>query len=67
MSESSNVFTPEELFARKEARRRALAIEMSFEEKLLAVVKLQQIAAAMGRSAGRDTKRPWQTRVRNQT
>lgn len=65
MSTPSKVITIEELFRKKESRRRALAIGMSFEDKLQAVVKLQNIATSMGRSAGRETRKPWETRVRS--
>ena len=53
----------EELFAKKEERRRELA-EMPIEEKLQAVVKLQQIATTIGRNVGRDTRKPWVIRER---
>lgn len=58
MSTPNRLVSTEELFAKKEARRRELA-ELPMEEKLQAVVKLQQIATTIGRNVGRETRKPW--------
>lgn len=54
----------EELFRKKEARRRQLA-DLPFEEKLKIVVKLQQIASSIRRSGGRETQKSWELRLRS--
>lgn len=47
------------LFLAKASRRRALA-QLSFPEKVAAVIRLQEMAAPILRARGRDVQ-PWQT------
>ena len=49
----------EELFRAKESRRHELA-NKSAEEKVLLLVKLQQITSEVAKQAGRSYRQPWQ-------
>jgi hypothetical protein len=60
------ISTSEEQFLKKASRRRELA-KLPIEEKLKRLVKLQGVAYTIGRQAGRQTRRPWGTKVRTQS
>ena len=63
MSTDSMPMSKEELFRRKALRRRDLAA-LPIEEKLKRVVKLQYMAAAIGKQAGRAYRIPWGHKTR---
>jgi hypothetical protein len=62
MNINPKVVSKEELFRGKESRRRDLAA-LPIEEKIKILIKLQHIASAVGRQAGREYRKPWHVKV----
>jgi hypothetical protein len=58
MNIDPKLVSSEELFARKELRRRDLAA-LPIEEKIKMLVKLQHMANAVRHQSGRKYRKPW--------
>ncbi len=62
MSDTRKLKSQEELFQAKAERRRDLAA-LPVEEKFEMLIKLQQMASAVAKQAGREYKKPWDVKV----
>jgi len=58
MSTVQRLKSHDELFREKESHRRAMAAK-PVEEKLITLIKLQQITSTAARQSGRAFKEPW--------